>query len=50
MQATFNSQSDLEADGAAVGEVASGGVELADGAHLWVLEWVMYWNGIVNLR
>ena len=30
----FNAQSDLEADGAAVGEVASGGVELADGAHL----------------
>lgn len=50
MQATFNSQSDLEADGAAVGKVASGGVELADGAHLWVLEWVMYWNDQVNLR
>ena len=50
MKVCFIAQSDLEADGAAVGEVASGGVELADGAHLWVLEWVMYWNVIVNLR
>ena len=50
MKVCFTAQSDLEADGAAVGEVASGGVELADGAHLWVLEWVMYLNGIVNLR
>ena len=30
MQATFNSQSDLEADGAAVGEAARGRVKLAN--------------------